>query len=100
MSNSIKPVTVGAMDHSHIAAFQRFIAVIKAVANLPVATVKEVRNSAIPNLSCRQVQIYLKNLVETGYLRAVGNGSSEYRYYLTEQSKQLFNVTKHDGEGR
>lgn len=99
MNNSNIPVKVGAMDHSHIAAFQRYIAVINAVATLPVATVKEVRSSAIPNLSFRQVQIYLKNLVEVGYLRAVGNGCSQYRYYLTEQAKQVFNVTKRDGEG-
>ena len=33
---------IGSMDQSHIAAFERFIAVIKAVGTLPVATTKEI----------------------------------------------------------
>lgn len=90
---------IGSMDQSHIAAFERFIAVIKAVATLPVATSKEIRAKALPNLSSRQAQVYLKCLLEKGYIRFVGNPHTEHRYFLTEQSKQLFNVTNRDGEG-
>lgn len=91
---------IGSMDQSHIAAFERFIAVIKAVGTLPVATTKEIRTAATPNLSNRQTQVYLKCLLEKGYIRFVGNPHTEHRYFLTEQSKQLFNVTTRDGEGR
>ncbi|MCU4576110.1 hypothetical protein KTJ34_01620 [Acinetobacter courvalinii] len=89
---------IGSMDQSHIAAFERFIAVIKAVGTLPVATSKEIRKAAIPNLSNRQTQVYLKNLFDRGYIRFIGNPHTEHRYFLTEQSMQLFNVTKRDVE--
>lgn len=93
---------IGSMDQSHIAAFERFIAVIKAVATLPIATSKEIKAKALPNLSNRQAQVYLKCLLEKGYIRFVGNPHTEHRYFLTEQSIQLFNVTIRDpsGEGR
>ncbi|QDB82638.1 winged helix-turn-helix domain-containing protein [Acinetobacter pittii] len=75
---------------AHIEIFIRFIAVIKAVNTLRVATRSEINKTALPNLSSRSAQRYLSELVDEGYLRFVGNPRSEYRYFITDKAREVF----------
>lgn len=90
MSNLLNP--------AHIEVFKRFMAVIKAVNTLPVATRSEINKIALPNLSSRSAQRYLTELVDEGYLRYLGNPCSEYRYFLTDKARENFqSLIKHGG---
>lgn len=92
---------VGSLSQTHVSAIERFVAVIKLIETLPIATVKEINKQVMPGVSSRQTQRYLCDLIDAGYVRRIGDSRGfEHRYFLTDKSKQLFNVTKRDGEGR
>ena len=68
------------------------IDVLLAIKNTNIATSTEIQAQALPNLSKRAVQRYLRSLVVMGLVYTVGNNNSEYRYYLSGKAKQLFGV--------
>ena len=74
-----------------IATFERVISVLRVIQTTPVASTSELREKALPDISQRSVQRYLKNLERAGYVRrVVGGNCDDARYFLTEKSKQLF----------
>ena len=76
---------------NQIATFERVISVLRAIQTTPVASTSELREKALPDISQRSVQRYLKNLERAGYVRrVVGGNCDDARYFLTEKSKQLF----------
>ena len=76
---------------NQIATFERVISVLRAIQTTPVASTSELREKALPDISQRSAQRYLKNLERAGYVRRVmGGNCDEARYFLTEKSKQLF----------
>lgn len=76
---------------NQIATFERVISVLRVIQTTPVASTSELREKALPNISQRSVQRYLKNLERAGYVRRViGGNCDDARYFLTEKSKQLF----------
>lgn len=76
---------------NQIATFERVISVLRVIQTTPVASTSELRAKALPDISQRSVQRYLKNLERAGYvLRVVGGNCDDARYFLTEKSKQLF----------
>lgn len=76
---------------NQITTFERVISVLRAIQTTPVASTSELREKALPDISQRSVQRYLKNLERAGYVRRVMGGKcDEARYFLTEKSKQLF----------
>lgn len=76
---------------NQIAIFERVISVLRAIQTTPVASTSELREKALPDISQRSVQRYLKNLERAGYVRrVVGGNCDDARYFLTEKSKQLF----------
>ena len=76
---------------NQIATFERVISVLRVIQTTPVASTSELREKALPDISQRSVQRYLKNLERAGYVRRVVGGScDDARYFLTEKSKQLF----------
>ncbi|WP_034581924.1 hypothetical protein [Acinetobacter sp. HR7] len=81
-------------DHSFskAAVLNRGIDVLLVIRNTPVATSKEIRDQALPYLTLRSTQRYLKTLVQAGLIGAIGGGNDEYRYFLTPKTKQLFGV--------
>lgn len=75
------------------AVLERGINVLLVIKNTSVATSKEVQVQALPNLSLRSVQRYLKSLIALGLVYVVSGGNSDdYRYYLTGKAKELFGV--------
>ncbi len=74
---------------NQIAIFERVISVLRVIQTTPVASTSELREKALPDISQRSVQRYLKNLERAGYVRRV-MGGGDARYFLTEKSKQLF----------
>ncbi len=79
-------------EYGKAAVLDRGIDVLLAIKNTKVATSAEIQTQALPNLSKRAVQRYLKSLVVVGLIYAVGGNNSEYRYYLSGKAKQLFEV--------
>lgn len=76
---------------NQIATFERVISVLRVIQTTPVASTSELREKALPNISQRSAQRYLKNLERAGYVRrVVGGNCDDARYFLTEKSKQLF----------
>ena len=76
---------------NQIATFERVISVLRVIQTTPVASTSELREKALPDISQRSVQRYLKNLERAGYVRrVVGGNCDDARYFLTEKSKQLF----------
>ena len=76
---------------NQIATFERVISVLRVIQTTPVASTSELREKALPDISQRSVQRYLKNLERAGYVRRVmGGNCDDARYFLTEKSKQLF----------
>lgn len=75
---------------NQIATFERVISVLRAIQTTPVASTSELREKALPDISQRSVQRYLKNLERAGYVRRVMGSGGDARYFLTEKSKQLF----------
>lgn len=75
---------------NQIATFERVISVLRVIQTTPVASTSELREKALPDISQRSVQRYLKNLERAGYVRRVIGGGDDARYFLTEKSKQLF----------
>ena len=76
---------------NQIATFERVISVLRVIQTVPVASTSELREKALPDISQRSVQRYLKNLERAGYVRRVmGGNCDDARYFLTEKSKQLF----------
>lgn len=76
---------------NQIATFERVISVLRTIQTTPVASTSELREKALPDISQRSVQRYLKNLERAGYVRRVmGGNCDDARYFLTEKSKQLF----------
>ena len=76
---------------NQIATFERVISVLRVIQTAPVASTSELREKALPDISQRSVQRYLKNLERAGYVRRVmGGNCDDARYFLTEKSKQLF----------
>ena len=79
-------------EYGKAAVLDRGIDVLLAIKNTKVATSAEIQAQALPNLSKRAVQRYLKSLVVMGLVYTIGNNNSEYRYYLSGKAKQLFGV--------
>ncbi|MDH1276190.1 winged helix-turn-helix domain-containing protein [Acinetobacter johnsonii] len=80
-------------EANQIATFERVISVLRVIQTTPVASTSELREKALPDISQRSVQRYLKNLERAGYVRRVldaGWHKSDARYFLTEKAKQLF----------
>lgn len=76
---------------NQIATFERVISVLRVIQTTPVASTSELREKALPDISQRSAQRYLKNLERAGYVRRVmGGNCDDARYFLTEKSKQLF----------
>ena len=78
------------VEHGKAAILNRGIDVLIAIKNTKIATSAEIHIQALPNLSKRAVQRYLKSLVVIGLVYTVGNNNSEYRYFLSDKAKQLF----------
>ena len=78
--------------HSHIENFERTVLVLKAVQQLPVASTSELSKVALPKLTIRSTQRYLKGLEKAGYIRRHADGFNEARFFLTEKAKQLFGI--------
>lgn len=73
-------------------SLNRGIDVLIVIKNTPIATSSIVREQALPYMTLRSVQRYLKTLVEMGLIDFIGGGNDEYRYFLTPKSKQLFGI--------
>lgn len=75
------------------AVLDRGIGVLLAVKNTPIATVSELRKTALSDLSLRTAQRYLKGLEQAGYIKRKDSGfADESRFFLTDKAKQLFGV--------
>jgi predicted transcriptional regulator len=76
---------------NQIAIFERVMHALKAI--LPLATVSELRKTALSDLSLRTAQRYLKGLEQAGYIKRKDSGfTDESRFFLTDKAKQLFEV--------
>lgn len=84
----------GSMPKSNIQIFERFAALIKAIRETPIATTKEVKKLALPDMSPRSCQRYVKQLVDAGYVRKVGSKDMGYRLYPTEKVIEIFGGAK------
>lgn len=80
------------VDYSKAAVLNRGIDVLIVIKNTKIATSREIQAQALPHLSIRSVQRYLKNLVQMGLLYAKHSEGLENRYYLSGKAKQLFEV--------
>lgn len=79
--------------YAKAAVLSRGIDVLLVIKNNKVATVREIHQQAMPDLSERTVQRYMHSLQETGLVRGVGGGNNHgYRYFLTPKAKQLFGI--------
>lgn len=75
---------------SHIAIFERFAKVIQVVRTTSVATTREVQKHALPDLSRRSAQRYIKGLIDAGYLkRHEKKDPMGTRLYPTEEVNEL-----------
>ncbi len=79
-------------QHNKAASLNRGIDVLLVIKNTPIATTKEIKDQALPYMTIRSVQRYLKTLVQMGLIVVVGSGNDEYRYLLAPKAKQLFGV--------
>mgnify|MGYP003599186179 FL=1 len=78
---------------NQIAIFERVIHALKAIETTPIATVSELRKTALSDLSLRTAQRYLKGLEQAGYIKRKDSGfADESRFFLTDKAKQLFEV--------
>ncbi len=78
---------------NQIAIFERVIHALKTIKTTPIATVSELRKTALNNLSLRTAQRYMKGLEQAGYIKRKDAGfTDESRFFLTEKAKQLFEV--------
>ena len=78
---------------NQIAIFERVIYALKAIETTPIATVSELRKTALSDLSLRTAQRYLKGLEQAGYIKRKDSGfTDESRFFLTDEAKQLFEV--------
>ena len=78
---------------NQIAIFERVVLALKAIKTTPIATVSELRKTALSNLSLRTAQRYLKGLEQAGYIKRKDSGfTDESRFFLTDKAKQLFEV--------
>ena len=78
---------------NQIAIFERVIHALKAIETTPIATVSELRKTALSDLSLRTAQRYLKGLEQAGYIKRKDSGfTDESRFFLTDKAKQLFEV--------
>ena len=84
----------GSIPKSNIQVFERFAALIKAIRETPIATTKEVQKLALPEMSPRSSQRYVKQLVDAGYVRKVGSKNMGYRLYPTEKVIEIFGGAK------
>lgn len=74
------------------AVLGRGIDVLLVIKNTKVATSREIQAQALPGLSLRSVQRYLKGLIEMGLVYTKGGNNEELRYFLSGKAKQLFGV--------
>ena len=78
---------------NQVAIFERVIHALKAIETTPIATVSELRKTALSDLSLRTAQRYLKGLEQAGYIKRKDSGfADESRFFLTDKAKQLFGV--------
>lgn len=78
---------------NQIAIFERVIHALKAIETTSIATVSELRKTALSDLSLRTAQRYLKGLEQAGYIKRKDSGfADESRFFLTDKAKQLFGV--------
>ena len=84
-------------QHNKAASLNRGIDVLLVIKNTPIATAKEIKDQALPYMTIRSVQRYLKTLVQMGLIVVIGGTNDEYRYLLSPKAKQLFGVK---GEGK
>ena len=78
---------------NQIAIFERVIHALKVIETTPIATVSELRKTALIDLSLRTAQRYLKGLEQAGYIKRKDSGfADESRFFLTDKAKQLFEV--------
>ena len=78
---------------NQIAIFERVIHALKEIETTPIATVSELRKTALSDLSLRTAQRYLKGLEQAGYIKRKDSGfADESRFFLTDKAKQLFEV--------
>ena len=78
---------------NQIAIFERVIHALKAIETTPIATVSELRKTALSDLSLRTAQRYLKGLEQAGYIKRKDSGfADESRFFLTDKAKRLFEV--------
>ena len=84
----------GSIPKSNIQIFERFAALIKAIRETPIATTKEVQKLALPDMSPRSCQRYVKQLVDAGYVRKKKKKNMGYRLYPTEKVIEIFGGAK------
>ena len=84
-------------QHNKAASLNRGIDVLLVIKNTPIATTKEIKDQALPYMTIRSVQRYLKTLVQMGLIVVIGGANDEYRYLLAPKAKLLFSVK---GEGK
>lgn len=77
---------------SAIAAFERFAAVIRVTRTTPIAKTRDIQRLALPDMTIRASQRYIKGLIDAGYLRRVGraNDPMGVRLLPTEKVKEVF----------
>lgn len=81
------------IDCGKAAVLMRGIDVLLVIKNSGVATAKEIRLQALPNLTMRSIQRYLKDLMKLGLVYSLRSGKNdESRYFLSGKAKQLFGV--------
>lgn len=79
------------MNQSKAAVLERGIDVLLAIKHTPIATTKVIQLQALPNLTKRSTQRYLKSLEALGLVYSICSGNNDdYRYFLTGKAKQLF----------
>ncbi len=75
---------------SNIAVFERILLILHVININPIATIDTVSLQALPELTSRSAQRYIKHLEEAGYVKAIG--SMPKRLFLTEKTKAIFRV--------
>lgn len=78
-----------------IAVFERYAKVLHAVRTIPIASSKDIKEKALPDISFRTSQRYLKELMDAGYITRFGSGYDGYRYYPTTKAIDLFGDKRH-----
>ena len=74
---------------NQIAIFERVIHALKAIETTPIATVSELRKTALSDLSLRTAQRYLKGLEQAGYIKRKDSGFTDELVKLESMGSKI-----------